>query len=106
MSCTSEDGVGVTLRLMDRISPRLTNLAIALEFPEYTIAKLKTEHEPVHYLLFEWLKGANKDYDKRPPTWGTLITALDEAGLIEEVRILKEHFVAEPPLDTRAASMC
>ena len=96
MSYTSEDGRTVPFELMYRIKPRLTHLAIALDFPQYIIDDLETKRDPVLYLLGGWLRGSNQQYDLRPLTWGTLITALQHAHLIEEVKILKEHFVAEP----------
>ena len=37
------------------------------------------------------------EHDSRPLTWETLITALEEAGLMDEAEILDEHFVAAPP---------
>ena len=94
MSYTSEDGQTVHFRLMDRIKPRMTGLAIALGFPQHIIANLTTELNPVYYLLGEWLNGRNQEHDPRPLTWGTLITALQHAGLLDEVKILEEHFVA------------
>ena len=103
MSYTSEDGRTVHFRLMDQIKPRVTQLAIALKFPQYIIANLKTEPDPVFYLFSEWLRGGNQELDPSPLTWGTLITALQHAGLIEEVRILEEHFLPEPPLPTQVA---
>ena len=47
MSYTSEDGSDVPFRLMDRIKPRVTDLAIGLGFPQHIIANLKTELNPV-----------------------------------------------------------
>ena len=96
MSYTSEDGRTVPFRLMDQIKPRVARLAITLRFPPHIRANLKTELDPVYYLLDEWLRGGNQEHDSRPLTWGTLITALEEAGLLEEVKILEEHFVAVP----------
>ena len=101
MSYTSEDGRTVPFRIMDRIKPRVARLAIALRFPRHIREDLKTESDPVVYLLDEWLRGANQEHDPRPLTWGTLITALQHAGLIEEVKILEEKFVIEPPVDDR-----
>ena len=97
MSYTSEDGRTVPFRLMDRIKPRVTQLAIALKFPQHIIANLKTESDPVIYLFSEWLRGGNQELDPRPLTWGTLITALQHAGLIEEVKILEEYFIITVP---------
>ena len=94
MSYTSEDGMTVPFRLMDRIRPRVTRLAIALGFPLHVIDKLEIKWNPVYYLLAEWLRGGNQEHSSRPLTWATLIAALEEAGLLEEVNILKKHFVA------------
>ena len=94
MSCTSQDGRTITFKLMERIKPRVTRLAIALGFPQYIIANLKTEPDPVHYLFAEWLGGDSQE-DTRPLTWGTLISALKEAGLVEEFTILQQHIAAK-----------
>ena len=102
MSYTGEDGRTVFFRLLDCIKPRLTEMAIALSFPGHVIDVLKKNSESVYYLLSEWLQGRNQEYNSRPLTWGTLITALQHAGLLEEVRILEEHFVAaRPPIAER-----
>ena len=96
MSYTS-DGSKVAFRLMDRVKPQVARLAATLGFPQHIIADLETKHDPVFYLLSSlWLKGGNLEHDSRPLTWETLITALEEAGLIEEAEILDEHFVAIP----------
>ena len=92
MSYTGEDGKIVHFRLMDRIKPRVTRLAIALNFPDHIIADMKTDSDPVYFLLTKWLRGDNQEEDSRPLTWGTLITALGEAGLMEEAKILEEQF--------------
>ena len=55
----------------------------------------------MYYLLGEWLNGRNQEHDSRPLTWGTLINALQHAGLMEEVEILEQHFVAAPPVAER-----
>ena len=101
--CTNEDESNVPFRLMDRIKPRVTDLAIALDFPDHVIAVLRVDSLSVHFLLSEWLQGRNQEIDSRPLTWGTLISALQHAGLIEEVKILEEHFVA--PLVERRISL-
>ena len=46
---------------------------------------LETKQEPVVFVE----RGGNQEHDSRPLTWRTLIT-----GLLEEVKILEEHFVA------------
>ena len=97
MSYTSEDGKTVHFRLMDRIKPRVTQLAIALEFPLHIRANLKTEHAPVCYLLDEWLRGGNVENDQRPLTWGTLIKALKSADLTEEVTVLNKMITVTKP---------
>ena len=105
MSYTSEDEKIVDFMLMDRIEPRVKKMAIALRFPQHAIAKLKNnDGDSVYYLLSEWLRGGNKDNDSRPLSWGTLITALQHAGLVEEVRILEDHFVE--PVAQKKTSTC
>ena len=81
---------------MDRIKPRLTDMAIALSFPRHIIDVVKKDSNPVYYLLSEWLEGQNRENDSRPLTWATLITALQHAGLLEEVNILEQHFLFMP----------
>ena len=97
MSYTYVDRVSVTVdfRLMDRIKPRLTRVAIALGFPPHSIEVLEKKSDPECYLLSEWLSGRSTKASG-PLTWGTLITALRHAGLMEEVRILEEHFIVTP----------
>ena len=56
MPYTNKDGVSVYFRLMDRIKPRLTRVAIALGFPRHIIDVIEKENEPAYYLLSEWLK--------------------------------------------------
>ena len=90
-------------RLMERIQPKWTKLAIALKFPSHKINTFKHETDSVYALLSEWLRGGNKDEDARTVTWGTLIVALRHAGLEEEAGIIEEQFfvsmaVQEPVL--------
>ena len=102
----SEDGKTAPFRLMDRIKPRVTQLAIALQFPQHIRENMKADLNPVYYLLNEWSKGGNQDHDQRPLTWETLITALQHAGLMEEAEILEKHFVVPAtPLAQRAISL-
>ena len=68
-------------------------VAIALKFPQHEIANMKSEADPVYYLLTEWLRGANQVNDSRPVTWATLITALRVANIPAEADTLEEHFV-------------
>ena len=94
MAYTSEDGKTVHFRLMDRITSRVTQLAIALCFPQYIIDVLETKKGgPVYYVLSEWLRGGNQEHDQRPLTWGTLITALGEANMREEATVLNKMTV-------------
>ena len=99
MSYTSENGKTVHFRLMDRIKPRVTQLAIALSFPRYFIDDLETKRNPVYNMLSEWLRGGNQEHDKRPLTWETLIAALQHAGLLEEAEIVKKYVLATPLVD-------
>ena len=106
MSYTSKDGRTVPFRLMDQVKPQVTRLAAALGFPKHIIDDMETKRDPVFYLLGEWVKGRNQEHDSRPLTWGTLITALGEAGLLEEVKIMQQHFVAVPPVAKRGMLAC
>ena len=93
MCYTSNEGKLVYFRLMDRIQPKWTKLAIALKFPSHKINTFKLETEPVFTLLSEWLKGGNRNEDPSSVvTWGTLITALRYAGLEEEAEIIEKQF--------------
>ena len=96
MPYTDEEGTNANFRLMDRIKPRLTEMAIALDFPGYVIDVLGEKPNPVYYLLSEWLEGRNQVNDSRPLTWATLITALQHAGLPEEAKILEQHILVTP----------
>lgn len=87
-----EDGKS-HFRLMDRLQPHWKSLAIALRFPQHKISNMEHNDNPVLYLLKEWLRGANKEEDRRPVTWETLIEALREANNHEEADILEKHLV-------------
>ena len=96
MSYTGEDGRDVHFRLMDQLKPHWRRLAIALKFPQYEIAIMENKNDPMYYLLSEWLRGANQQKDSRPVTWETLIEALQQANVQEEVAILAKHFIEFP----------
>ena len=93
MSYTGEDGRDTHFRLMDQLQPYWRRLAVALKFHHNDITVMERKDDPVFYLLSEWLRGANQERDSRPVTWATLITALRDANVQEEVDILGEHFV-------------
>ena len=90
-----EGGKHVHFRLMDRVKPHCKRLAIALKFPQHEIAIMEHKDDSVYYLLSEWLRGANKEKDLRPVTWGTLITALRDANIQHEADILENHFIGD-----------
>ena len=96
MSYTGEDGKDVHCRLMDQVKPNWRRLAIALKFLQHEIATMENKDDPVYYLLTEWLRGANKEKDPRPVTWGTFITALRDANIQEEATVLESHFIQIP----------
>ena len=96
MTYTDEDGTRVPFRLMGRMRPHIRQVAIALEFPQHNISIMTRKSDPVYYLLSKWLQGANPE-DQRPVTWKTLITALQDAGVYEEARILKKYLVEPEP---------
>ena len=93
MTFTTEDGRRTQLRLMNRLRPHYIRIAIALKFPQHTVATLEHYDDPVYYLLSEWLRGANQEVDPRPVTWGTLITALRDANFPEEVKMLEKYLI-------------
>ena len=98
MSYTGEDGKTVFFRLMDRSKPRFTAVAIALGFPQHIIDLLNRVSDPEYCLFSKWLGGGNLENDSRPLTWATLVTALQHAGLPEEVTILEQHFLVSTPV--------
>ena len=104
MSYTDEEGRNVHFRLMDRIQPRWARLAMALKFPQYTIAAMQRKADRVFHLLGEWLRGANQLNDARPLTWRTLITALWQANIQEEADILEKYLVTESAQETEPQS--
>ena len=93
MTCTSEEGRD--FRLKDQVKPYWRDLAVALNFPPYEIAIMedKDDNSRVLYLFQEWLREANQERDSRPVTWATFITALKNANIQQEAKILEEHFV-------------
>ena len=99
MSYTGDDGRVVHFRLTRRLKPYWKELAIALKFPQYEIAIMAREDDPVYYLLTEWLREANKEKDSRPVSWRTLIEALRHANVQEEATVLEEKII----LDLKAA---
>ena len=105
MSYTGEDGRDVHFRLMDQLKPHWRELAIALKFPQHEIAIMEKKDNPVYYLLSEWLRGANQEKDSRPVTWRTLIKALQQANVHEEVAILAKHFTEVPLIAPKAGEL-
>ena len=100
LTYTDKDGTCIQFRLMERMRPHVRNVAIALGFPPHDITTMDHMSDPVYYILSKWLQEANQE-DQRPVTWGTLITALQDAGIYEEVRILKQYLVEpEPDVET------
>ena len=93
MSYTGEDGRDTRFRLMNQLQPHWRRLAVALKFLPCDITVMEHKDDPVYHLLSEWLRGANKERDSRPVTWGTLITALRDANVQEEADMLGNHFV-------------
>ena len=96
---TDENNKKQQFRLIDRIKPRKywRSVARALNFPSYSIETAKdNEDEAAEWIMDEWLRGANASQDDRPITWGTLLTALDEANMREEVDILLKYIIISP----------
>ena len=90
----SVDGKKRTFRLTDRLEAYWKQVAIALNFPDYRIRVFAKETKPVYHVLTDWLRGANMEEDRRPLTWETLITALQEAKLHEEAKLLENHLAS------------
>ena len=88
----TKDGKEKFFRLMDQLKPDWSRLAYAMNFPRYFVATVEKKHEDdrVSYIFAEWLRGANEE-DDRPLTWATLIAALKEAKLTDEVKVLEAH---------------
>ena len=91
---------------MQQVRPHWKDLAIALKFPQYDIAIMEKEANPVYYLLSEWLRGANEEKDPRPVTWRTLIQALRHANLQGEATVLEEYFIITVPNVAAGEYMC
>ena len=66
---------------------------------------MEKKDNPVYYLLSEWLRGANQEKDSRPVTWRTLIKALQQANVQEEVDILAKHFIQIPMIAPNAGEL-
>ena len=98
MSYTGEDGKDTRFRLMTKLYPYWRRLAVALKFQLSDITVMEDKNDPVFHLLSEWLRGANQEWDSRPVTWATLITALRDTNVQEEANILEEHFVENVPV--------
>ena len=64
--------------------------------PQHNISIMTRKIDPVYYLLSKLLEGTNSE-EQRPVTWRTLITALQDAEVFEEARILKKYFVEPEP---------
>ena len=91
----SVNGKREKFRLTDRIEAYWKQVAIALNFPEYRIRVFATETSPVYCMLNEWLRGANMEEDRRPLTWKTLITTLQDAKMHEEAKLLETHLAMQ-----------
>ena len=107
MKYTNE--VGRDFQLIDRVKPYYRDLATVLMLNSqdeiYIMDHIcEDDASRVMHLLSEWLRGANQEKDSRPVTWATLITALKDADIQEEAKILEEHFV-EMPQATRRSSL-
>ena len=105
MSYTVGDGKDVHFRLMNQLKPHWRELAITLKFPQHEIAIMEKKDNPVYYLLSEWLRGANQEKDPKPVTWRTLIEALQQANVQEEVDILAKHFIQIPMIAPNAGEL-
>ena len=103
MSYTGEDGRDVHFRLMQQIRPHWRELAVALKFSQHEIAIMEEKDNPVYYLLCEWLQETNQEKDSKPVTWGTLIEALQYAGVEEEATVLEKYFIQVPVTRPNAA---
>ena len=87
---------------MDRIKPHLTRVGIALRIPRHNLAairQMKSEDDAVYTLLDAWLHGQDdlEEDNQRPITWATLISALKEANVQEEAKILEHIADADEP---------
>lgn len=94
MSYKNSNNEEEEFRLIARIDPYFKEFARALNFPNYTFKTAKNKGDDgVDWLIGEWLRGANMSNDKRPITWDTLIAALKEAGMKDEVDIIENYIV-------------
>ena len=83
-------------RLLDQMQPHWKRIARLLNFHNAVVFEAEKQSSPIDYILNRWLEGANLEQDWRPISWDTLITALDEANMGEEVEILATYIIAPP----------
>ena len=100
MKYTTEDGREVDFRLMDQLKPHVVRVAIALRFPGHVITAVERHCDPAYYLLCEWLREANREWDPRPVTWRTLIEALRGANCQDEANKLEKYLIEYNSGDT------
>ena len=106
MKYTTEDGRKVAFRLMDQLKPHVVHVAIALKFPQHAITAIEHHHDPVYYLLREWLRGANREWDPKPVTWRALIEALRGANCQEEADKLDQYLIEPNSSGTDTPGIC
>ena len=76
-----EDG-GKTVRLIDMVAAKWDRVAIRLHFETHEIERMRQDalfqtRAACQSMFGKWLEGKGR----KPTTWATLITALQEAGL-------------------------
>ena len=75
-------------------------MAIALRIPHHIRNSIRSEDDHAVYKILDlWLQGkANPEEDnQRPITWATFISALKEANVQEEAKILEDIVDADEP---------
>lgn len=87
-----EDSDGHKVRVIERVAPDWKFLATALGFDGSRIEIIERDYgrnveEACHNLFMRWLNG---EHDLQPPTWGTLIQSLTQAGLDDVAKSLKK----------------
>ena len=87
-----EDSDGHKIRIIEKVAPKWKFLAAALGFEGSKIEIIEKNYgkdieEACLNMFMRWLKG---EHDLKPPTWGTLIQCLTQAGLDDVTRTLRK----------------
>ncbi len=79
------------LRIMERVTPKWKQLAVALGFsgPRIDMIEMAALRQPEDACLRMFTKWLDGGHDLKPPTWDALIQSLRAANLPEIAELLK-----------------